>query len=161
MHEVVDNKRFVRQSGRLKWAIRATECLPSLSARRALLSTSNDAVWRGRREPTASTAANLANGASQLMAKYDPLGAFLRRWAARNNACELELSLTHIEGIIRAILPKRALEAGWWSNQAASNRNNAQSRAWLDAGFEARLAADREHVCFRRHDRRPGRHSEV
>jgi hypothetical protein len=97
---------------------------------------------------------------SKPMGKYDLLGQFLRRWAARNSARELELSTMQIESIIRAMLPKRALEPGWWNSQAARARGDIQVRAWLDAGFEARLAADREHVLFMRRDRRKGAESD-
>lgn len=58
-----------------------------------------------------------------------------------------------IESIIRALLPKQALEPGWWSNQSVPDRGNLQARAWLEAGFEAWLAADRERVRFRRFGR--------
>jgi len=87
------------------------------------------------------------------MGKYDALGTFLRRWAVRNKAHQVELSFTQIEGTIRTILPKAASRGEWWSNESG-DRYSAQCRAWLDSGFEARLLPG-DRVMFSRSGRLP------
>lgn len=85
------------------------------------------------------------------MGKYDALGVFLRRWAARNGGQEVELTFAQIEGLIGAPLPKAAVHMTWWCDQSG-----VQSRAWCDAGFAARLIAHEESVIFGRcHARAP------
>ncbi|HEY0596208.1 DUF7662 domain-containing protein [Sphingopyxis sp.] len=87
------------------------------------------------------------------MGKYDALGVFLRRWAVRNGGQEVELTLAQIEGLIGAPLPKAAANIAWWCD----DRSGVQSRAWLDAGFEARLIEQEEFVIFGRCNIRPRR----
>lgn len=80
------------------------------------------------------------------MGKYDPLGAFLRRWRSRNAAEGVELSLDQIEGIIRGILPRGAGEGRWWN---ADVETAPHQRAWTDAGFVADFDPGTERVFFR------------
>ncbi len=87
------------------------------------------------------------------MGKYTILGAFLRRWAVRNDGQEVELTLAQIEGLIGAPLPKAAANTTWWSNDPTG----VQSCARRDAGFEARLIDDAELVIFARCERRSER----
>jgi len=87
------------------------------------------------------------NGA---MGKYDALGAFLRRWRVRHDADGIELSYSHIESIIGAVLPRAAFGADWWSAAEVSEAEPPHRRAWLDAGFEAVAQPARECVYFRR-----------
>lgn len=83
------------------------------------------------------------------MGKYDALGAFLRRWAARNDGQEVELTFAQIEGLIGAPLPKAAAQLAWWCDQSG-----VQSRAWREASFMARLIEGEELVKFRRNGAR-------
>lgn len=85
------------------------------------------------------------------MGKYSRLGVFLRRWSVRNSEQAVELSLAQIEGLIGAPLPKAATHVDWWCDHDAG----VQSRAWLDAGFEARLVKDGECVIFGRRGASP------
>ena len=80
------------------------------------------------------------------MGKYSALGTFLRRWAVRNDGQEVELTFARIEGLIGAPLPKAAANMDWWCD----DESGVQSRAWLDAGFKARLIEDEEFVIFGR-----------
>lgn len=80
------------------------------------------------------------------MGKYDPLGAFLRRWRSRNSAEGLELTLDQIEGIIRGVLPRGAGEGHWWTNDAECGPHQ---RAWTDAGFAADFDPKTERIFFR------------
>ncbi len=84
------------------------------------------------------------------MGKYDALGAFLRRWRVRHDADGVELSFSHIESIIGAVLPRAAFGADWWSAAEFSEVEPPHRRVWLDAGFEAVAKPARECVYFRR-----------
>jgi hypothetical protein len=84
------------------------------------------------------------------MGKYTILGTFLRRWAVRNDGQEVELTLAQIEGLIGAPLPKAAADIAWWSDDLSG----VQSRAWLEAGFEAKLIDDADLVIFVRCEHR-------
>jgi hypothetical protein len=79
------------------------------------------------------------------MAKYDPLGAYLRR---KKNAV-LELSFADIERVIGAMLPNSASAPQWWEDEGAERRQ-IQCRAWHDAGYDALLVKGRDRVIFRR-----------
>lgn len=78
------------------------------------------------------------------MGKYDPLHQYLRR----RPTADIELTFQDIERLIRAMLPKAAYEAEWWSNAGGSATGHIQTRAWLDAGFDAALIPGRERVKF-------------
>jgi hypothetical protein len=80
------------------------------------------------------------------MAKYDPLGNYLRR----KGGAELELSFADIERIIGTMLPNSAARPQWWANEVAADSRHVQARAWLGAGYEAFLIRDAERVRFAR-----------
>ncbi len=87
------------------------------------------------------------------MGKYAPLGAFLRRWKRKNTtATTVELTFADVERIIRALLPQGATAGDWWHNSLRTERGFIQSRAWLNAGFEAHKVDGAESVRFRRTD---------
>lgn len=81
------------------------------------------------------------------MAKYDPLLTYLKR----QKADALELSFREIENLIGYLLPKSANQQRWWTNldEEASPRA-IQRRAWLEAGYHARLIQADDHVVFSR-----------
>ena len=79
------------------------------------------------------------------MAKYDPLLLYLRR----QKVDALELSFREIENMIGGLLPKSAGQLQWWANADADARA-IQCRAWLDAGYHARLAPAEDRVVFTR-----------
>lgn len=76
------------------------------------------------------------------MAKYEPLGRFLRQ--RRQDA--VDLSFAQIEGLLGALLPKAARSLDWWRTDAAS----PHATAWRSAGFRAEADPRREVVRFRR-----------
>ncbi|MFC5343374.1 hypothetical protein ACETK8_20600 (plasmid) [Brevundimonas staleyi] len=78
------------------------------------------------------------------MGKYDRLNAHLRRQKTPTYA----MSLTHIEDVIGAMLPKGAARPEWWLAGADADTAPVQCQSWLRAGFTATLDSDREHVCF-------------
>lgn len=83
------------------------------------------------------------------MAKYAPLGVFLKRWKRKNLDAEtIELSFADIERIIGAMLPHGAVTDDWWGNEPGKDRGSVQCHAWLDAGFEAFLVDGSERVRF-------------
>lgn len=84
------------------------------------------------------------------MGKYDALGAFLRRWAARNEGDGVELGYAQIEGIIRGILPNAATETQWWAAENGSEESAPHRLAWLDAGFDAVARPQEGRVYFKR-----------
>jgi hypothetical protein len=53
------------------------------------------------------------------MAKYDPLGRFLRR--ARSSD-DVILTFVDIERIIGTLLPKASRDPSWWSNSLSADR---------------------------------------
>jgi hypothetical protein len=59
------------------------------------------------------------------------------------------MSLSHIEGMIGALLPKGAGAPAWWSDDPRDGRG-VQHQAWLSSGFTAVLLPDGEHVRFAR-----------
>lgn len=73
------------------------------------------------------------------MAKYDPLYAYLRR----QKTDAVDLTFRDIERLVGAFLPKAALSDAWWGAEAG-----VQSRAWGEAGFEARPDPKSERVLF-------------
>jgi hypothetical protein len=79
------------------------------------------------------------------VAKYDPLGTYLKRRAGT----ELELSFVDIERIIGGMLPKSASRPQWWANETDSGSNHVQCHAWRNAGYDAFLLP-RERVLFTR-----------
>lgn len=82
------------------------------------------------------------------MAKYAPLGGFLRRWKRTNIGQSVDLTFAEIERILGAILPKAASNRGWWQNGSSSGREFVQCAAWINAGFEASLIEKEERVRF-------------
>lgn len=86
------------------------------------------------------------------MAKYDPLQRFLRRQRASD---EFVLTFADIERIIGAMLPKAVNDPAWWSNGESVSGTGVQQRAWMEAGFHARLGPG-ETVTFSRFSRRTG-----
>jgi len=81
------------------------------------------------------------------MAKYAPLGSFLRRWKRTNAGRSVDLTFTDVERIIGAILPRAASERDWWQNDMIIGRACVHRAAWIDAGFTAFLI-DKEKVQF-------------
>lgn len=69
------------------------------------------------------------------MGKYDPLQKFLTRKRDR----EIELSFADIERIIVGMLPNSAQRPQWWANEVSVDSRHVQSRAWLNAGYDASL----------------------
>lgn len=69
------------------------------------------------------------------MGKYDPL----RRYLIRQKGRRVELSFNEIERLIGAYLPKAALRAQWWDGGQDAPSEAAQLKAWLGAGYRARL----------------------
>ena len=84
------------------------------------------------------------------MGKYDALGAFLRRWKARNDADGVDIGFAQIEDIIRGILPRAAAGIDWWSTAEHTGTYPPHQRAWIDAGFDAVAEPVAERVFFRR-----------
>ncbi len=82
----------------------------------------------------------------ETMGKYDRLQAHLRRQKAQSYT----MGLTHIEGVIGAMLPKSALRPEWWSEGDDLSTCAVQCRAWLAAGYRASLLERREEVRFER-----------
>jgi hypothetical protein len=80
------------------------------------------------------------------MAKYDPLGTYLRR----KGKPEIDLSFADIERIIGNMLPKSAARPQWWANEESANSRHVQMRAWRNAGYDAFLVEGYEKVSFRR-----------
>lgn len=80
------------------------------------------------------------------MAKYDPLGRFLRR----NGRAEIEMSFADIERVIGGLLPKSADRPQWWANETDPTSRHVQCRAWQESGYEAFLVEGAEKVRFRR-----------
>lgn len=78
------------------------------------------------------------------MAKYDPLGTYLRRRAGDG----IELSFADIERIIGGMLPKSASLPQWWANETDPASRHLQSRAWRGAGYDAFLVPNQERVRF-------------
>lgn len=69
------------------------------------------------------------------MAKYDPLGAFVRR----QRKPTLEMSFRDIETVINGLLPKASAHAAWWAKPASGETPGVQQAAWRAAGYEAKL----------------------
>lgn len=80
----------------------------------------------------------------QAMGKYDALHAYLRR----RPRSEIELSFRDIEHVIKAMLPNSASNPQWWCNANGSAAGHVQTRAWLEAGFEAFLVEGKDRVKF-------------
>ncbi|MBX9614051.1 MAG: hypothetical protein K2X25_00505 [Caulobacteraceae bacterium] len=81
------------------------------------------------------------------MAKYDPLQTYLKR----QKVDALELSFREIENLIGYLLPKSAGQSAWWSNADEDVSVRAvQHRAWLLAGYHARLLPGHDRVAFSR-----------
>ena len=81
------------------------------------------------------------------MAKYDPLGDWLR---AASDRAELFLSFSDVEQLIGEPLPASAhRHPAWWANEQGGR--HVQARAWLDAGWSVD-AVDQQarRVRFRR-----------
>jgi hypothetical protein len=62
------------------------------------------------------------------MAKYAPLGEFLRK--QRGSA--IPMTFAQIERVIGGKLPASQYQRAWWSNNPW---NNVMTKVWLDAGF--------------------------
>lgn len=79
------------------------------------------------------------------MAKYDPLGEYLRK----QSTDEVPLTFSEIERIIGAKLPNSALShRPWWSNNAT---NSVMTKVWLDAGFRSvRVDMAKRRLVFER-----------
>lgn len=69
------------------------------------------------------------------MGKYDPLEKYLTRKRDR----EIELSFADIARIIGGMLPDSAQRPQWWANEVSADSRHVQSRAWLNAGYDASL----------------------
>ncbi len=83
------------------------------------------------------------------MAKYDPLRRFLRR----STRIEVQMSFADIERMIGAMLPKSAQRPQWWANETDISGRHVQTKAWLEAGYEAFPVAGAEKVTFKRRAR--------
>lgn len=83
------------------------------------------------------------------MAKYDPLRRFLKR-SARS---EVKMTFADVERVIGGMLPKSAQRPQWWANETDPLSRHVQSKAWLEAGFEAFLLPGADQVIFRRQAR--------
>lgn len=79
------------------------------------------------------------------MAKYDPLLEYLEG-ATRS---PITLSFREVERLLNATLPVSARKhAAWWSNEPVGS--HVQARAWMDAGWVARVDIAGQSVEFRR-----------
>ena len=78
--------------------------------------------------------------------KYDPLEGHLRR----QKATIYDMSFRDIERVLAAFLPRRAQRAEWWANEDTPGPGRIQCRAWLQAGYQARLHKEGERVRFER-----------
>ena len=85
------------------------------------------------------------------MAKYDPLTRYLRRQAKT----EVAFTFHEIETLLNALLPKRARQAEWWTNQAPAGAEGQHAAAWLSAGYHAIVSVAREPVVSRKTTRAP------
>ncbi|HEY9552872.1 DUF7662 domain-containing protein [Allosphingosinicella sp.] len=83
------------------------------------------------------------------MAKYDPLHRYLRR----KDAGEIEMTFTHIERVLGAMLPNSAARPQWWANEISLGSRHVQCRAWRDAGYDAFLIEGEDRVRFKRRPR--------
>lgn len=81
------------------------------------------------------------------MAKYGPLGAYLRR----RGSPEIELAFEEIERIIGSKLPETASRPQWWANETNPDTRHVQCSAWQDAGYDAFLLP-RARVLFRQRE---------
>jgi len=80
------------------------------------------------------------------LAKYDPLGAYLKRQRTE----ELELSFREIENLLGALLPNSAARPQWWANTTDPDNAMVQRKAWAGAAYDAFLIAGADRVRFRR-----------
>lgn len=80
------------------------------------------------------------------MAKYDPLRDYLQH----QTTSQIELALPQIEAILGGPLPRSAQRPNWWANGLGLQTTHVQSQAWLEAGYQADLLANRQAVRFRR-----------
>ena len=76
--------------------------------------------------------------------KYDPLNSFLKIMSKRGES-KVSLSFAEIESIINDRLPDSAASySSWWS----SDSHHTQTRAWLDAGYRAKVHLKKRTVDF-------------
>ena len=99
------------------------------------------------------------------MSIYDPLRLKLESLHEQS----VRLTFSDIESILGRPLPVSAHKfSAWWGNESARKAGLAQAKAWLAAGFHARVSLKLRSVEFRRtpskrHDRTlsAGSHGEI
>src|SRR3954452_8900883 len=81
------------------------------------------------------------------MAVYDRL----RRKLESTQGRTVRLTFSEIEVILGRSLPASACKfTSWWGNNSSRKASHTQSKAWLLAGFEARVSLTRRTVEFHR-----------
>ncbi|WP_426616076.1 DUF7662 domain-containing protein [Bradyrhizobium sp. McL0616] len=64
---------------------------------------------------------------------------------------DVRLTFAEIEAILGRPLPASAHKfSAWWGNESSRKAGHTQSKAWLLAGFEARVSLTRKAVEFHR-----------
>jgi hypothetical protein len=81
------------------------------------------------------------------MSVYDPL----RRELESTRDQTVRLTFSEIEGILGRPLPISAYKfSAWWGNESSRKAGHTQARAWLQAGFAARVSPKQRAVKFHR-----------
>ncbi|MCJ9729559.1 hypothetical protein [Bradyrhizobium sp. PRIMUS42] len=81
------------------------------------------------------------------MSIYDPLGSKLQRTRMQT----IRLTFLEIEEILGRPLPSSAYKfSAWWGNESSRKAGHTQARAWLHAGFAARVSLKQQSVEFHR-----------
>ncbi|WP_445819612.1 DUF7662 domain-containing protein [Bradyrhizobium sp. ISRA442] len=81
------------------------------------------------------------------MSIYDPLQQRLARVQDRT----VRLTFAEIEALLGRSLPASAYRfSAWWGNETSRTAGHTQSRAWLLAGFRARVSLKLRTVEFER-----------
>lgn len=81
------------------------------------------------------------------MSIYDPL----RQKLASERGQTIRLTFSEIESILGKRLPVSAYKFNsWWGNGKSPTLAHAQAKAWLLAGFQARVSLKSQIVEFRR-----------
>jgi hypothetical protein len=78
---------------------------------------------------------------------YDPLLRKLQSVPVRS----LRMSFSDVEEILGRPLPTSAYKFNaWWGNETSRKAGHSQAKAWLEAGFEAKVSLKRRLVEFHR-----------
>jgi hypothetical protein len=81
------------------------------------------------------------------MSVYDPLRAKLDSVRGQT----VRFTFSEIEALLGRPLPASAHKfSAWWGNESPRKAGHTQARAWLLAGFEARVSLKQRAVDFHR-----------